>query len=347
MVVELHAQSGFSFLEGAEQPETLIAEAARLEMPAVALVDRDGLYGAPRFYRAAVDAGVKPIVGSELTLADGTRLPLLVEDRDGYRNLSRLITRAKLSAPKGETALTLDDIGPYAEGLVCLTGGVRGPLARAVAEGDAAGARERLRRLVTIFGRSNCFVELQRHRDRDGERRVERLVALARGEGVPVVATNQPLYARPGGRALADVLTCIREKTTLDAAGTLLALNGERVLKSPAAMSTLFADVPEALAATGELAMRLSFTLKDLGYRFPDFPVPPGETPLSYLRTLVARGVRDRYGSGDILARARRQVAHELEIIGRLDLAGYFLICLLYTSPSPRDRQKSRMPSSA
>ena len=326
MVVELHAQSGFSFLEGAEQPETLIAEAARLEMPAVALVDRDGLYGAPRFYRAAVDAGVKPIVGSELTLADGTRLPLLVEDRDGYRNLSRLITRAKLSAPKGETALTLDDIGPYAEGLVCLTGGVRGPLARAVAEGDAAGARERLRRLVTIFGRSNCFVELQRHRDRDGERRVERLVALARGEGVPVVATNQPLYARPGGRALADVLTCIREKTTLDAAGTLLAPNGERVLKSPAAMSTLFADVPEALAATGELAMRLSFTLKDLGYRFPDFPVPPGETPLSYLRTLVARGVRDRYGSGDILARARRQVAHELEIIGRLDLAGYFLI---------------------
>src|SRR5919198_999159 len=251
--VELHAQSGFSFLEGAEQPETLIAEAARLEMPAVALVDRDGLYGAPRFYRTAVDAGVKPLVGSELTLADGTRLPLLVEDRDGYRNLSRLITRAKLSAPKGETALT-------------------------------------------------------------------------REEGVPVVATNQPLYARPGGRALADVLACIREKTTLDAAGTLLTPNGERLLKSPAAMSTLFADIPEALAATGELAMRLSFTLKDLGYRFPDFPVPPGETPLSYLRTLVERGVRERYGKGQILARARQQVAHELEIIGRLDLAGYFLI---------------------
>ncbi|HEY3066805.1 MAG TPA: error-prone DNA polymerase [Methylomirabilota bacterium] len=324
--VELHAQSGFSFLEGAEQPETLVAEAARLEMPAVALLDRDGLYGAPRFYRAAVDAGLKPLVGSELTLADGTRLPLLVEDRDGYRNLSRLITRAKLSAPNGESTLALDDVAPYAEGLVCLTGGTRGPLARAVRAGDAAGARERLRRLVDIFGRSNCFVELQRHRDREGERMVERLVALARGEGVPVIATNQPLYARPGGRALADVLTCIREKTTLDSAGTLLAPNGERLLKAPAAMSALFADLPEAIAATGELAMRLSFTLKDLGYRFPDFPVPPGETPLQHLRTLVEHGVRERYGKGDLVARARRQVAHELQIIGRLDLAGYFLI---------------------
>src|SRR5438045_9724400 len=141
MFVELHAQSAFTFLEGAEQPETLVAEAARLDMPALALVDRDGVYGAPRFYRAAVAAGVKPIVGSEITLMDGSRLPLLVEDREGYQNLCHLITRLKLGAPKGSAAATLDDLAPCAAGLVCLTGGARGPLAWRLAAGDVDGAR--------------------------------------------------------------------------------------------------------------------------------------------------------------------------------------------------------------
>jgi len=113
--IELHAQSAFSFLEGAEQPETLVAEAARLEMGALGLVDRDGVYGAPRFYYAAVSAGITPLVGSEITLADGARLPLLVEDRGGYRNLCRLITRMKLGAPKGAAAIALDDLEPYAD----------------------------------------------------------------------------------------------------------------------------------------------------------------------------------------------------------------------------------------
>src|SRR5438093_1523687 len=141
MFIELHAQSAFSFLEGAEPPEAYAAAAARLEMPAVALCDRDGVYGAPRFTRAALNAGVKPIVGSELTLADGSRLPLLVEDREGYQNLCRLITRMKLGAAKGAAAATLDDLTPYAAGLVCLTGGARGPLARRVGAGDVEGPR--------------------------------------------------------------------------------------------------------------------------------------------------------------------------------------------------------------
>src|SRR5262245_13906318 len=139
MFIELHAQSAFSFLEGAELPETLAAEAARLDMPALALVDRDGVYGAPRFYRAARTAGIKPLVGSEITLADGSRLPVLVEDREGYTNLCRLTTRMKLGAPKGAAAITLDDLAHYARGLVCLTGGPHGPLARAIGRGDRAG----------------------------------------------------------------------------------------------------------------------------------------------------------------------------------------------------------------
>src|SRR5216110_3509116 len=326
MFIELHAQSAFSFLEGAEPPEAYAAAAARLEMPAVALCDRDGVYGAPRFTRAALAAGVKPIVGSELTLADGSRLPLLAEDREGYQNLCRLITRTKLGAAKGVAAATLDDLAPYAAGLVCLTGGARGPLARRVGAGDVEGARGVLERLVTIFGRSGCYVEVQRHLEREQERVLQGLVTLARAAQVPLVATSQPLYARPEGRLLADVFTCIREKTDLDHAGRRLSVNGECRLRSGREMTRLFHDLPDALANTGELAMRLAFTLKDLGYRFPDFPLPPGETPLEHLRELVERGVRARYGTGPLVTRARRQVAHELDVIGRLDLAGYFLI---------------------
>ncbi|HZN50806.1 MAG TPA: error-prone DNA polymerase [Methylomirabilota bacterium] len=326
MFIELHAQSAFSFLEGAEHPEAFAAEAARLEMPAVALVDRDGVYGAPRLTRAAANAGVKPIVGSEITLADGSRLPLLVEDREGYQNLCRLITRMKLGAPKGAAAIALDDLEPYAAGLVCLTGGAQGPLARRLASGDVDGARRVLGRLVAMFGRSSCFVEIQRHFQRDQEEILQGLVALARAIPVPLMATNQPLFARPEGRPLADVFTCIREKTDLDRAGRRLLANGERSLKGGAEMTELFRDLPDAVAATGELAMRLAFTLKDLGYRFPEFPLPPGQTPLGYLRELTERGVRTRYGTGPLAIRARGQVAHELDLIGRLDLAGYFLI---------------------
>jgi error-prone DNA polymerase len=326
MFVELHAQSAFTFLEGAEQPEALVEVAAREGMPALALVDRDGVYGAARFHRAAENAGVRALVGSEITLADGARLPLLVEDRDGYRNLCRLITRLKLGAAKGTGRLALDDLAPDAAGLVCLTGGRHGPLAAAVARGDRAGARRTLDRLAGIFGRDGCFVEIQRHLDRVQERDLGRLVTLAREARLPLLASNQPLYCRPGGRALADVFTCIREKTDLDHAGRRLAPNGERDLKSGLEMAQRFRDLPEALETSGELALRLGFTLKNLGYRFPDFPLPPNTGALEHLSDLARRGARARYGDGPLAGRARRQIEHELEIIGRLDLAGYFLI---------------------
>jgi error-prone DNA polymerase len=341
MFVELHAQSAFSFLEGAEQPEGLVSEAARLDMGVLALVDRDGLSAAPRFYQAATRAGIRPLIGSELTLRDGARLPLLVEDRDGYRNLSRLITLMKLRAPKGEAVLDLEEITPYASGLVCLTGGAHGPLGRSLAAGGYPAARATLERLAGIFGADNCFVEVQRHRERAEERRLQALVRLAHDARLPLVATNQPLYCGDGdpsaakipgragwsgGRALADALMCIREKTTLDAAGRLLACNDERRLKPGVEMASLFADLPEAVATTGELALRLAFTLKDVGYRFPDYPLPPGQEPLEHLRVLAERGAKSRYGRGPLAAKASRQIAYELDIIARLDLAGYFLI---------------------
>ncbi len=326
MYVELHARSAFSFLDATPSPEEIAAEAARLEQPAVALVDRDGVYGAPRLYRACTGLGLTPLVGAEVTLDGGGRLPLLVEDREGYRNLCRLLTRIKMRAPKGEGAATLDDLAEHAAGLVCLTGGARGPVAARLAGFGASSARDLIERLVSIYGRSGVYVEFQRHLDRAQEARNEWLRGEAEGLRVPLLATNEPCTVHREDRPLLDVLTCVREHTTLDRAGRRLSRDDERFMKSGRAMERLFFDCPEAVANTGELALRLGFTLKHLGYQFPDYPLPPGETPMGFLRALCARGAMSRYGTGPLLERARRQIERELDLIGRLDLAGYFLI---------------------
>jgi error-prone DNA polymerase len=326
MYVELHARSAFSFLEATPLPEDLAAEAARLEQPAIALMDVDGVYGAPRLYRAATRLGITPLVGAEVTLAAGGRLPLLVEDAEGYRNLCRLLTRVKMRAPKGEGAATLDDLAEHAAGLVCLTGGVRGPVATHLAGPGASPARDVLDRLVSIYGRFNVYAEVQRHLDRAEETWNEWLRAEASRLGLPLLATNEPCLVERRDRDLLDVLTCVREHTTLDRAGRRLEKNGERFMKSGRAMERLFFDCPEAVANTGELALRLGFTLKTLGYQFPEYPLPPGQTPMGLLRALSTRGARERYGSGPLAEKARRQIDRELDLIGRLDLAGYFLI---------------------
>jgi error-prone DNA polymerase len=322
--VELSARSAFSFLEAAASPEALVDEAARLEHSALALVDVDGVYGVPRFHKAAQAAGVRPLVGAALTLVDGTRLGLLVESRAGYRALGRLITRVKARAPKGRARATLDDLEGAVDGLVCLTGGADGPLSPDLLAGRREAARTTLARLVAAFGRDRVYVELQRHGTRESELGLRRAVALAREARLPVVATGGIRHATPGEGPILDVLTAIRLRTPLDALGRRLAPNAERHLRPPAEMVRRFADLPQALAATGELAARCGFTLQDLGYRFPAYPVPDGRPQIAYLRELVEAGARGRYRP--VTARVRRQLARELGLIEKLDLAGYFLI---------------------
>src|SRR5215831_2443421 len=324
--VELHARSAFSFLEATPLPEDLAEQAARLDQSAIALVDKDGVYGAPRMYRAATRLGLAPLVGAEVTLRDGGQLPLLVEDQEGYRNLCRLLTRMKMRAKKGEGTATFDDLAEHAGGLVCLTGGADGPVAKRLDEGGAERARDLIDRLRGAYGRFNVYVELQRHLIRAEEGRNEWLRAEAASLGLPLLATNEPRLLRRGDEHLLDVLTCVRHHTTLDRAGRLLSRNGEQVMRSGRAMERLFRDCPEAVVNTGELALRLGFTLKHLGYQFPNYPLPPGQTPIGFLRELAARGARERYGTGPLLTRARAQIERELDLIGRLDLAGYFLI---------------------
>ncbi|HXD90713.1 MAG TPA: PHP domain-containing protein, partial [Candidatus Binataceae bacterium] len=391
--VELRARSAFSFLEGASAPEDLVDCAAALGYDAIALGDRDGLYGAPRFYQAAGRAGIKAIVGAEVTLeascsaedphpplnsvqtqladsparlrsappsglrgrpllggeANDPRLYLIAPDRERYKNLCRMITASKLriigenpdGSPrypaKGESRITLADLERFGHGMIALGGGARSPLARSLIRGDDPTML--CDRLGAIFGRGNFYIDLQRHLDPDEERLMRKLAAMADHCKIPIVATNDVCFTAPAGRnrdphtivaspdserALLDVLTCIRLGTTLEEAGRRLWINHERQLKTPAAMAALFRDMPAAIAATRTIADRCAFTLKDLGYRFPDYPLPPSETPDSYLRALTTAGARDRWGAPD--ERTRRQLEHELDIIARLKLAGYFLI---------------------
>ncbi|MGE5487460.1 MAG: DNA polymerase III subunit alpha [bacterium] len=322
--IELHARSAFSFLKAASLPEELADTCAALDLPAMALVDRDGVYGAPRFHFAAKKAGVRAHIGAEVTSTDGTVWPLLVRTRTGYKNLCRLITRMKLRAAKNKGAASPEEIADFAGGLVCLTGGDEGPLARALATGGAAAGRACLERLVSAFGRDGVYCELQRHMNRDEEARNQAVVELARSMRLPLIATNGVCYANAGEREIFDVLTCVGNKVTLETAGRLLAQNDERYVKPAAAMARLFADLPEAIANTVELSSRLDFVLTDLGYEFPKYPVPDGETMDSFLRKRTFEGARERYRP--LHERAKKQLERELGLIEKLGLAGYFLI---------------------
>ncbi len=333
--VELHARSAFSFLEGASQPEELIEACAGWGQPSIALLDRDGVYGAPRFHLAARKRGVRAHIGAEVTGACGAtpangtfRYSLLAKSRTGYQNLCRLITRMKLSAPKNAPpevyAVARDDMRPYTEGLICLTGGDEGPLSTALARDGLSGGEQCLRDLIDLFGRENVYVELQRHFRPHEEARNHATVELARRWGLPLAATGGVCYATAAAREIMDVFTCLRHHRTLETAGRLLEQNSERYLKSSAEMAKLFADLPEALAHALEISSRLEFTLEDLGYQFPIYPVPEGMTQASFLRARTYEGMIARYGCGN--ARAQRQVERELGLIEKLQLEGYFLI---------------------
>src|SRR3984957_250784 len=378
MYIELHARSAFSFLEGASLPEELVAVCAQFGMPAMALLDTDGLYGAPRFHLAAKKIGIKAHIGAEVTCnhlstvilsgASGSRsepltqskdpytrqvvekveiprsarndkpgnnpgyksfrLPLLVSSREGYQNLCRLITKMKLRAKKGEGAICRQEMEEHARGLICLTGGAEGPLAAALRQAGREEAQRQIEELIGIFGPGNVYVELQRHFQREEESRNRAAIAIAHSLNLPLLATNGVCYATEKNRELCDAFAAIRNHRTLSTAGRLLTCNSERFLKPAQEMQRLFADVPKAISNTLELSSRLEFTLNDLGYEFPRYPVPEGETMNSCLRQRTREGFRHRYGrtSPDMQSRARLQIEKELALIEKLALAGYFLI---------------------
>src|SRR6266404_4875394 len=354
--VELHACSAFSFLRGGSFPEQLAEVAAELEMPAMALIDRNGVYGAQRFSVAAREHNVRPIVGCELSMEDGAILPVLVENRTGYKNLCELLTQAHLRSEKGKCAVRWSELPQFADGLIAFLGsahvscagvgvspkrtflGAGNHNARPISQESSrlrdacapqsfknrAQSASPARTLIDAFGRENVYVEIQRHFIRGEERVNQQLVDLARANRLSILATNGVQYAKPYGREVLDVFTCIREHTHLDVAGKLLTQNAERHLKSDREMRELFRDLPEAIENTSRLAERLTFSLENLGYEFPDFPVPEGHSMDSFLRTIVWFGAQQRYAA--ISAKVRRQLEEELALISKLGFPGYFLI---------------------
>ena len=313
---------------GASHPEELVQRCRELAIPALVLADRDGVYGVARAHLAAGGRAPRLIVGAQLTVVDSLEagetaaspVLLLVQCKEGYANLCRLISRGRLRSPKGECRVSWEETCAHAGGLIALWQG-----RRLLTGNAAAGWRRRAGQLREAFP-GRLYGLVTRHRLPADAAVEHRLTALSRGRGlaIPLAAATEVLYHHRDRRRLQDVVTCIRRRTTLPAAGTLLRPNAEHDLKSPAAFARLFGDRPELIAATREVAARCTFSLAELRYRYPSERLPTGLTSAQWLRRLAFAGARRRY-RGAVPAAVARQLHAELAVIEELDYCGYFL----------------------
>ena len=315
--VPLWCKSNFSFLEGASHPDELVEEAYRLGLPALALTDRDGVYGVVRAHVKAREIGSKLIIGSELTVADSSTIVLLAQDRTGYANLCRVITKGRLRSEKGESAVGWEEICSHAPGMIALWGGDQSLL---VSEGEPDVAAHALR---DAFG-DRLYGMIARHQREEEVHHEARLRERAKRYGLSLIAANEVLYHTPERRPLQDVLTAVRHGIPVTSCGRKLKPNAEHSLKSQYLFARLFADDPGAVARTQDVADRCSFTLDEIRYRYPSEPLPDGTTSAEWLRRIVFDGARGRYG-GAIPPEVVQQLEKELEVIEALDYPGYFL----------------------
>ncbi|MER3457148.1 MAG: error-prone DNA polymerase, partial [candidate division GAL15 bacterium] len=317
MYVPLWCKSNHSFLEGASHPEELVRAAHEFRLPALALVDRDGVYGVVEALLAAEQVGLRLLVGAQVSVCDGTHVLLLAQDRTGYRNLCRLLTCGRLRSRKGTSEVSWEEVCAHAQGLVALWGG-QGSLLASSGEADPI-----VRMLHDAF-QDRLYLLVARHRRFDDVTVETRTRQLASRYGLPVVAATEVLYHTPARQPLQDVLACVRCGVTLAEAGRRIRPNAEHAVKSAEAFSALFADDPQAVRRTLEVAERCSFSLRELRYRYPSEWLPEGYTSGQWLRHLTFEGARARYG-GRIPPEVSRQLERELALIEELDYVGYFL----------------------
>ena len=347
--VELHAHSGYSFLDGASHPEELVMRALELGYPALALTDHNGLYGSMEFARAARDAGLAPITGAEVTLAPlpfeepppdplppgypevpdrGTHVTLLAETPRGYANLCRLLSECHLRSPREDPRLPLESLLGRTEGLILLTGCRRSPLHRALEDSVASG-EALLRRMVEAFGAGNVFVELQDNQVRGDGERIRSLCRLADRVQVPVVATGNVHYHREERHRLQDTLVAIRNRTTLDGSHSVRRGNARFHLEAPGVKARRFEGRPDAVGNTLRIAERcLAFDLtRDLGYEFPDFQGGDRREAPRVLREVCWSLFQERYPRGyPRRGEAERRLEEELLLVDRHGLSGFFLV---------------------
>ena len=352
--IELHTHSGYSFLNGASHPEELVIRARELGYPALALTDHDGVYGSMEFARAAREMGIQPITGAEITVrgcllpqADDTHssrsdepmdrwhLTLLVETPKGYANLSRLLTEAHRTSPRGAPSLHLDTLFERTEGLILLTGCRKSPLLEALEDSTTTGEAF-AKRLINAFGPKSIFVELQDNRVRGDQNRMRRLARLADQLGLPVIVTGNVHYHHPERHPLQDVLTAIRHRSTLDSSHKRRRPNAEFYLASPSEMANRFASRPDALINTLRVTERCAaFDLtEDLGYVFPDFEGNEHGTAMEVLATVTQAALEERYPEDPHAAfserkrrtEAEHRLEEELRLVERHGLGGFFLV---------------------
>lgn len=307
---ELHCRTNFSFLEGASHPDELVTRAAELGQAALAITDRNSLAGVVRAHVAAKEAGLKLIIGAEITPADAPPILLWASDRAGYGRLARLLTLGRRAAPKGECHLTFDDVAAHAAGLLA------GFLLRQARLED-------LRRYAGVFG-DRCYAVAELHRGPDDRRLLQQMRREAEDARVPLIAANDVYYHVAERRPLQDVLTAVRHGCTVAELGDRIFPNAERHLKSAAAISELFADYPLAVEQTLEVAQRCTFSLDELRYEYPEELCPPGVTPLEHLTGLTWAGAQRRYPAG-VPNKVRHQIEYELALITELHYEAYFL----------------------
>ncbi|MGH9382367.1 MAG: error-prone DNA polymerase [Thermoanaerobaculia bacterium] len=305
--VPLFVRSNFSFLEGASHPEELVERAAELGLPALALTDRDGVYGMPRAHLKAREMGVKLLPGATVTVEDGGRIVLLAAEQAGWANLCRLLTRGRLRCPKGESQVTWREVCEHAEGVLALW----------------SPQEAWVQPLHDAFG-DRLYALLTRHRQAEEAEIEARVREPARRFHLPLVAAHEVLYHQRARRRLQDVLTAVRHRTSVTDAGRHLKPNAEHDLKTPHAFARLYADLPETVERTREIADRCRFSLDQIRYRYPSERLPTGMTSAEWLRELTFEGARGRYG-GEPPPDVREQLERELTLIEALDYPGYFL----------------------
>jgi error-prone DNA polymerase len=313
-VIPLWCKSNFSFLEGASHPEELVASAQALGLPALGLTDRDGIYGMVRAHVAAKEMQVKLLVGSELTVANDSKIVLLAQTREGYKNLCHLISQGRLRSEKGESLIHWEEVCARAQGLIALWY-------------DALAAEPSPAPIANLLKEAfndRVYALLPRHLEADESPKEARVRERSQRLSLPLVATQEILYHHVARRPLQDVLTCIRHGVTLATAGRRIKANTHHALRSKDAMARLFADVPDAVARTYEIASGCTFSMSELRYRYPSERLPSGLTSMQWLEELCIAGAHKRYGA--VLSEAvQKQLRHELKLIDKLDYPGYFL----------------------
>jgi error-prone DNA polymerase len=349
---ELAVTTNYSFLYGASHPRELVERAAALDLAAIGIADRNTLAGVVRAYAALQEIkGSKPrlLIGARLVFRDGTPDILAYpQDRAAYGRLCRLLSAGKLRAPKGDCYLTFDDVLKWQQGLllVVMPPHIRGqettqPRKKTAwnqkqgaeetslieASTHVASTQEQVSRILPRLctaAPSRVWLGISMPLLGDDRRNLHHWKRVAQKNGVPVLATNDVHYHVPERCMLQDVVTCIRECTSLDSAGRLLEMNAERYLKSTEEMQALFKELPETVAETLRFADRISFTLDQIKYNYPDEPVPKGKTPQQHLKDLVEQGLLEKYGHA-VPEKVRASIGKELALIAKRDIAQYFL----------------------